>query len=82
VASVTPVRMVKEDDYVPGDPARYVLGRLEEQPARVHLPLPRKPRVVNAATIAYDLQLRMDQLRPAVEEVARLERALEALEGI
>jgi hypothetical protein len=79
---MAPLRAVQDADYVPGDPAVRVLGKPDEQPARVHRPLPRKPKLITAATVQYDIQQRMDQLRPVVDEVARLERALEVLEGI
>jgi hypothetical protein len=74
--------MTAVEDYMPGDPAVRVLGKPEEKPARVHKPLPRKRRVVNAHTIMYDVQLRLDQLRPAAEEAKRLERVLKLWEKL
>jgi hypothetical protein len=70
-----------DTDYVPGDPARHVLGKREEQPARVHAPQPPKPGPT-LRTIHADVQLRMQQLEPVLAEYDQLQRALKALEGI
>jgi hypothetical protein len=72
--------MVTEDDFVPGDPARIVLGKDEEKSARVHGPRPeRKPTL---KTIHADVKVRMQELDGVVEEHDQLEAALKALEGI
>jgi hypothetical protein len=76
-----PRRVKLDGDVVRGDPAQLVLGR-DEQPARRHKPLPQKPKVVNVETIKFDIELRMDELRPAAEEAKRLEQALKALRKI
>lgn len=68
-------------DVIKGDPASLVGGRAE-QPARVHRPLPAKPRVVNMATIRFDVQARMDELRPMVEEYRKLTKAEKLLAKI
>jgi hypothetical protein len=67
-------RISLASDVVKGDPASIVGGKTE-QPARVHRPLPAKPRVVNMATIRFDVQARMDELRPMVEEYNKLLKA-------
>lgn len=63
-------------EVVKGDPASVLLGRQEEKPARRHRPLEPKPKVVNQHSIRYDIVMRMDELRPVVDEVASLERVL------
>jgi hypothetical protein len=74
-------RINLEGDVMRGDPAQLVLGK-EEQPAKRHRRLPRKKPITNAATIRYDIALRMDKLRPRVEEYKRLEQANKLLEKI
>jgi hypothetical protein len=64
-------------EVVRGNPASVLLGKQEEQPARKHRPLEPKPKKVNIHSIRYDIDLRLDELRPAVEEVALLERVLQ-----
>ena len=73
-----------EEDFMPGDPALRVVGR-SEKPARRHAPLPPKPsstKVKDARQIRRDMLDRMGELVPVLEEVKRLERALEALSKI
>lgn len=61
-------------DYAPGDPAKIVLGKNEEQPARVHAPQPPKPPPT-LRTIHADVKLRLAELQGVPEEFARLEGA-------
>ena len=63
-----------------GDPSNHVAGRPEEQPARKHAPLPPKPKIINQHTIRHDMQMRMEQLEPALKEVKSLERLLKVIE--
>jgi len=74
--------MQQELDFAPGDPARLVLGKAEEQSARVHAPLPRKRPPVTAKTILADIKYRRQEIEPAVVEAAVLAQALDALKGI
>ena len=59
------------DDFVPGDPAKHVLGKPEEKPARVHAPQPPKPGPT-ANTIHADVKLRLAELQGVPEEYALL----------
>jgi len=70
----------RPDDYVPGDPANVVLGKPDEQSARVHASLPPKPRT--AIHILADIRLRMQELKPLVEEYPALVEADKVLKGI
>lgn len=72
---------VVSDDYLPGDPSHRVIGKPEEQAARVHRPAPPKP-TRTARGILADIRLRMAELEPLVAEVPRLEEALKRLEDI
>lgn len=65
-------------EVVRGDPASVIIGKREEQPARRHRRLEPKPKKVNIHSIRYDIDLRLDELRPAVEEVALLEQVLQS----
>lgn len=69
------------DDYVPGDPARRVLGKPEEKPARVHRPQPPKP-APTAKVILADIRLRKQLLEDVLKEYDTLRQALVALKGI
>lgn len=68
-------------DFFKGDPAKHVLGRTEEKPARIHRPQapppPRTGRVIHA-----DILYRMEQLKPVVAEYKELQEAKKALKGI
>lgn len=70
----------RPEDYVPGDPANIVLGKPDEQSARVHKPLPPVPRT--AKHILADIRLRMQELKPLVEEYPALVEADKVLKGI
>ena len=70
------------DDYVPGDPAKHVIGPDDEQSARVHAPLPRRKRRPTEKTILADIKLRRQTLEPSVEESKRLTEALKLLSDI
>jgi len=72
---------INAGDVVKGNPANLLMGR-DEKPASLHRPLEPKPKVINSATIIHDIELRMDQLRPAVEEYDKLTEADEVLKGI
>lgn len=67
-------------DFLPGDPARHVLGRPDEKPARRHGT--QKPRPVTARTILTDIKFRLHKLRDAKEEHDLLTAALEAIKDI
>lgn len=70
-----------DGDVVRGDPASNVLGREEEQSARVHAeqaPKPPKTLKIHLTEIRH----RMSEIKPLVEEVPRLEAAHEALKKI
>ena len=58
-------------DFMPGDPKLHVVGKDDEQPARVHAPQPPKP-TKTARGIAADIELRMQELKPLVDEYAVL----------
>jgi hypothetical protein len=70
------------DDVKRGDPAQHVLGKPEEQSARVHAELPPRQTLPTAKTILADVKMRRQELEPLVEEARVLEKALKALEGI
>jgi hypothetical protein len=64
-----------------GDPAGYIIGKPEEQPAKRHgEPLPKPAR--NANGILADVRYRMQELEPLVAEYKKLDHALKAIEGI
>lgn len=67
------------EDFLPGDPANYVVGRTEKS-ARVHGEQKKLP--INESTIRAYMKFRVDQLEPVAEEVKELRGALEALKGI
>lgn len=69
-----------QDDFLPGDPARHVLGKGEEQPARRHRALPVKGPTIH--TILADIKLRKAELEGIPEEYALLSSALEAIKDI
>jgi len=70
-----------DSDFIPGDPATHVIGKTEK-PAPIHAPLPpkppRKPKIT-ARSIAYSIELRLDELRPVAREFAILEAVAKAL---
>jgi hypothetical protein len=72
--------MNEETDIYKGDPANHVLGRPEEQSARVHAPLPPVKRRLTTNSILADIRMRRQQLEPLVAEYERLEQASIALE--
>jgi hypothetical protein len=74
--------MEAQETFMPGDPAKHVLGKPEEQAARVHKPLPKKQVQATAKTILADIRLRRQELEPVVEEYRQIKRAYEALKGI
>jgi hypothetical protein len=65
-----------------GDPAQHVLGKPEEQSARIHADLPPVERRISQKSILADIKWRRQELEPVLAEVAQLEAALRALEGI
>lgn len=82
-----PKRKLKlvNEEFTPGDPSVHVLGRPDEQPARRHAPLPRKPTVKARpidfpAYMLVELQERMRELEPLIEEYKVLQKWLEILE--
>lgn len=64
-----------------GDPALHIVGQ-EEKPARKHAPLPPRPTPLNIETIIFDVELRMDEIRPLVDEYNELESVLKKLRQI
>lgn len=77
---------MNEGDVVRGDPANAVLGRDDdEKPARVHGEQPPKPPATPLTFVerlVRDIRLRMDELRPLIEEVPQLEAAEHALANV
>jgi hypothetical protein len=73
-------RTIKED-FNRGDPALHIIGKPEEQPARIHAPQPPKPPKTAKAILA-DIRLRMQELKPYADEYPALVEAHEALKGI
>lgn len=72
-------------DFMPGDPAKYVIGKSEEKPARRHGRQKRKPKtepLMFEARLLRDIRERKEALAPLVKEIPRLERAQEILKGI
>jgi hypothetical protein len=72
-------------DFMPGDPARYVIGRSEEKPARRHGRQKRKPKTQPLQfeeRLLRDIRKRKEALAPLVQEVPKLEQAQEILKGI
>ena len=68
-------------DFYKGDPAKHVLGRDEEKPARIHRPQKPKPSRTGK-TILADILYRIEELKPVVEEYKELREAKQALKGI
>ena len=56
-----------EPDFLPGDPASHVIGKKEEKPAKVHAPQKPKPTKTARGMLA-DIELRLQELEPLVEE--------------
>lgn len=71
---------LQQGEIIKGDPATVLLGRPEEQPARVHKPLP--PVVRTEKHILADIRLRMQELRPLVEEYPALVEADKVLKNL
>lgn len=72
-------------DFMPGDPASHVIGKPEEKPARRHgrqKPKPKARPLQFEERLLRDIQERMARLAPILDEVPRLEQALENLKGI
>jgi hypothetical protein len=68
-------------DFYKGDPAKHVLGRSEEKPARIHgRQKPKPPRT--GKVILADILYRMEELKPVVAEYKELLEAQKALKGI
>lgn len=73
-------RIQLQGDIIRGDPATVVLGKPEEQPARIHgaRPVPHR----TAIHILADIRLRMQELKPFADEYPALVEADKALRGI
>ena len=70
-------------DFPPGDPQVRVVGKPDEQPARLHAPQPPKPPVpFNEQRLKQELRARLADLRPVMREAKRLQRAVRALDCI
>lgn len=74
--------LVEREDYMPGDPAKHIIGKPEEKPARRHRPLPPKQRHISAKTVLADIKMRRQELEPLVDEYKLLLKVNEALKGI
>lgn len=71
------------DDYLPGDPVNYVVGKREEKAARVHRKLGPKPSLQpTEKSIKFLMRARMIDLEPAVEEARKLNAVLEFLKTL
>jgi hypothetical protein len=74
---------MKDTEYMGGEVERHVIGKSEEQPARIHAELPPKPVVTkHADQIQRDIQRRMAEIKPLLSEYDRLVRADKALSAI
>lgn len=71
---------LQQSEIIKGDPATVLLGKPEEQPARVHKPLP--PVARTEKHILADIRLRMQELKPFVDEFPALAEADKVLRGI
>jgi hypothetical protein len=65
------------EDYFPGNPAQYVLGKPDEHTARKHAPMPRKPTAPKPTgdtleRIKREIADRLATLAPAVKEYREL----------
>lgn len=72
-------------DFMGGDPARHVIGKAEEKPARKHAPQKPKPKAQPLhfeARLLRDIQVRKEQIAPRLKEIAQLEAAEKALKEI
>lgn len=72
-------------DFMGGDPARHVVGKPEEKPARVHAPQKPKPKAQPLqfeARLLRDIRVRKEQIAPRLKEIERLEAAEKALKEI
>lgn len=73
-----------DDDFYPGDPVNYLIGKTEKA-ARKHAPQPPKPPVSptkTGAQIHREIQGRIQELAPLVEEYVQLVKIDEALEKV
>lgn len=61
---------MKEAEIVKGDPAEHVIGKKEEQSARIHRPAPK--RKITIKTITADIIIRKQELEPLVKEYKML----------
>jgi 5,10-methenyltetrahydromethanopterin hydrogenase len=73
-------RVELQTEVIKGDPATIVLGKPEEKPARIHRERPKPHRT--AIHILADIRLRMQELKPFVDEYPALEEADRVLRGI
>lgn len=72
-------------DFYPGDPANHVIGKREERPAKRHgrqKPKPVATPLSFEERLLRDIRLRMEELKPLIQEVPRLEQALKALKSV
>jgi hypothetical protein len=73
-------RVELQTEVIRGDPATIVLGKPDEKPARIHgkRPVPQR----TAIHILADIRLRMQELKPFVDEYPALEEAERVLRGL
>lgn len=72
-------------DFMGGDPARHVIGKEEEKPARKHAPQKPKPKAQPLhfeARLLRDIRARKERIAPRLKEIAQLEKAEKALKEI
>lgn len=77
--------MSSDPDFFPGDPAKYVVGRKEEKPARRHgrqKPKPKAAPLLFEERLLRDIRKRKEELKPVLDEVPQLMAALKALEDL
>lgn len=75
-----------DTEFYRGPVDQIILGRPDEQPARVHAPQPPKPPVTPRAkplrVHRAEIQMRMQELRPLVKEHEELSAIIEAWKDI
>jgi hypothetical protein len=71
---------LQQDDVLKGDPAKHVIGKDEEKPARKY-PKRKFQKKPTMKTIKADIKLRMQEMEPIIEEYKRLEEAMKVLDA-
>lgn len=68
-------------EFVKGDPLVNVIGKPEEQPAKRHRRLEDNPKIITAKTVKFDIERRLEELQPLVDEYVVLEKMLKVLDS-